>query len=63
LIPVHDPEPDPKKTRSRLFAALACYALIALLAGWTLDGNYRLFIWTFLALLAARTYLHMARKP
>jgi hypothetical protein len=63
LIPVDAPEPDPKKTRSKLYAAMACYAAIALLAAWTLDGNPRLFVWAVLVYFAARTYLHEIRKP
>jgi len=51
LIPANDPEPDPKQPRSRLYTALACYGLIALLAEWTLDGNARLLVWAFLAYL------------
>lgn len=42
---------------------MACYAALAVLAGFTLDGNFRLVVWLFLALLAARTYLHTLRKP
>jgi len=43
--------------------ALACYALIALAAAFTLDGKFRLVVWIFLAGLATRTYLHTLRKP
>ncbi len=42
---------------------MGCYAGIALLAGFTLDGKFRLVVWIFLAGLAARTYLHTLRKP
>ena len=63
MIPAHDPAPEPKKAPAKLYLALGCYAVIALLAGWTLDGNARLFIWVFLGYLALRTYLHSARKP
>jgi hypothetical protein len=42
---------------------MACYAAIALLAAFTLDGNFRLVVWIFLAGLAAKTYLATLRKP
>ena len=42
--------------------ALACYAGIALLAAFTLDGKFRLAVWVFLGYLAFRTYLHTIRK-
>jgi hypothetical protein len=42
---------------------MACYAAIAILAGFTLDGNFRLVVWIFLAGLAARTYIHTLKKP
>jgi len=58
-----DSEPDPGKTGPKFYTALACYALIALAAAFTLDGKFRLVVWIFLAGLAARTYLHTLRKP
>ena len=62
-----EPEPEPKpesgKTGPRFYIALACYALFAIAAGFTLDGKFRLAVWVFLAGLAARTYLHTLRKP
>jgi len=42
---------------------MACYAAIALLAGLTLDGNFRLVVWVILAALALKTYLFTLRKP
>ncbi|HYL78813.1 MAG TPA: hypothetical protein VEU96_31780 [Bryobacteraceae bacterium] len=50
-------------TGPRFFTALACYAAIALLAGFTLDGNFRTFVWIFLGGLMLRTYLLTRRKP
>jgi hypothetical protein len=50
-------------TGPRFYAALACYAAIALLAGFTLDGNFRTLVWIFLGLLVVRTYLLTQRKP
>lgn len=61
--PEPEPEPEPGKTRPKLYIALAFYALFAFAAAFTLDGNFRLAVWVFLAGLAARTYLHTLRKP
>jgi len=58
-----DDQPESGKTGPKLYTALACYALIALAAAFTLDGNFRLVVWIFLAGLAAKTYLHALRKP
>ena len=58
-----NPDPGTGKTGPKFFAALACYAVIALAAAFTLDGNFRLVVWIFLAGLVARTYLHTLRKP
>ncbi len=40
----------------RLVAAFAAYAVIATLAGFTLDGKFRLFIWILMGALAIKTY-------
>ena len=56
----HEPE---RATGRRLYTALACYGAIALLAGYTLDGNFRKFVWTFLGALVLLTYFHARRKP
>jgi hypothetical protein len=42
---------------------MACYAGIALLAAFTLDGDFRLVVWIFLGGLAVKTYLVTLRKP
>ena len=42
---------------------MLCYAAIAVLATVTLDGNFRLVVWIFLAGLAIKTYVHTLRKP
>jgi len=41
----------------RLYAAMGCYAVLALLAAVTLDGKIRLAVWVFLAGLALRTLI------
>ena len=67
LSPEEQPETEPAESgpqRGRKFyVALACYAAIALLAGLTLNGNFRLVVWVVLGYLAVRTYLHTLRKP
>jgi len=46
-----------------LFTALGSYAAIALLAGLTLDGSFRMVVWIFLGGLAVKTYLVTLKKP
>jgi hypothetical protein len=41
----------------RLAAAMTCYGLLALLAGFTLDGKFRTFLWIFFSALAVRTWV------
>jgi hypothetical protein len=41
--------------RNRFFAALAAYAVLAILAAFTLDGKLRYAVWIFMAGLAAKT--------
>jgi hypothetical protein len=41
---------------TRLVAALAAYTILAVLAGFTLDGKLRLFIWILMGALAVKTY-------
>ncbi len=43
--------------RSRLALAMGCYAALALLAAFTLDGVLRLATWIFLLGLAAKTWI------
>lgn len=40
----------------RLIAAMVAYTVLAALAGFTLEGNLRLFIWILMAALALKTY-------
>ena len=42
---------------NRLYCALGVYAVIALLATFTLDGNMRLAIWILLAGLTVKTVI------
>ena len=41
--------------KPRFLHALLAYAALALLAGFTLDGLFRIAVWIFLAGLAAKT--------
>jgi hypothetical protein len=64
LTPTNDDdESQPDGKGPSLLAAMVSYAVIALLAAFTLDGNFRLVVWIFLAGLAVRTYLATLRKP
>ena len=62
MIP-EDDQDSGHKIGPRFYAALACYGVIALLAGFTLDGKFRAFVWVLLGLLVFRTYLLTQRKP
>ena len=56
-------ESQPDSKGPSLLSAMLSYAAIALLATFTLDGKFRLFVWIFLAGLAIRTYLITLRRP
>lgn len=43
-------------------AAMAGYALLAVLAGFTLDGKIRLGTWIILGYFAVRTYLVVLKR-
>jgi hypothetical protein len=43
----------------RFYLAMGSYAVLAILAGVTLDGKIRLATWVFLAGLALRTVIHL----
>jgi hypothetical protein len=47
---------------TRLLAALAAYAVFALLAAFTLDGKARLMVWIVMAALALKSYLSTLQK-
>ncbi|HTB19838.1 MAG TPA: hypothetical protein VK708_17070 [Bryobacteraceae bacterium] len=42
---------------------MSAYAAIALLAGVTLDGNFRLVVWILLGGLALKTYIATLKQP
>ena len=43
--------------RPRFFTAMACYALLALLSAFTLEGTFRLAVWVLLGGLAVKTWI------
>jgi hypothetical protein len=45
--------------QKRFNYAIGTYAVLAILAGLTLDGKMRLAVWIFLGGLALRTVIHM----
>ena len=45
--------------KQRFYMAMGSYAVLAILAGVTLDGKIRLAVWIFLGGLAARTAIAM----
>jgi hypothetical protein len=47
---------------SRFLAALACYGVLALLAGFTLDATPRAVVWLILGGLAVKTWIDVVRK-
>ena len=42
--------------KNKLYAAMGAYAVLAILAGFTLDGKLRTFIWILLGVLAIKSY-------
>ncbi len=47
--------------KNRFWAAMVCYAALALMAGLQLDGPFRLAVWVFLAGLALKTWIAVYR--
>ena len=45
--------------QKRFYMAMGTYAVLAILAAFTLDGKIRLAVWIFLGGLALRTVIHM----
>jgi hypothetical protein len=50
-------------TKTRFLIALAIYAALALLAGFTTTGVIRLATWIFLGGMALKTWLSALYKP
>ena len=51
---------SPHPMKARLVAAMACYATLALLSAFTLDGVFRIGVWILLAGLAVKTWIAQA---
>jgi hypothetical protein len=49
-------------TRERLIQAIVCYAVLAALGAWMLEGNFRIAVWIFLAALAIKTYVAFLKE-
>jgi len=47
--------------QARFYRAMAAYAVLALLATFTLDGKFRIAVWIFLAGLGFKTLIHYKR--
>jgi len=43
--------------KTRFYGAMACYAILAAAAAFTLDGKFRIAVWVLLAAFAVRTWL------
>ncbi len=48
--------------KPRFWMALACYAILALLAGLTLERIPRMLVWLFLGALAVKTWIAQKRQ-
>jgi hypothetical protein len=48
--------------RSRIYLAMSSYAILAVLAAFTLDGTFRIAVWVFLGGLAIKTWLVIVRQ-
>jgi hypothetical protein len=48
--------------KPRLLIAMLCYAVLAVLAGLTLQGLFRAAVWVFLGGLVLRTWIAAARR-
>ena len=48
--------------QKRFYMAMGMYAVLAILAGTTLDGKIRLAVWIFLAGLALRTIIALKAR-
>ena len=50
-------------SRTRLLIGLAAYVVLAILAFFLLDGNFRLVVWILLGGLALRTFIASLPRP
>lgn len=55
-----EPDKIPSATK-RYYAAMLCYAVMAVAGGVQLTGKIRLALWIFLGALALKTWIHHKR--
>ena len=48
--------------RARFITAMACYAVLALLSAFTLEGVFRIGVWILLGGLAVKTWIAQAQR-
>jgi hypothetical protein len=48
--------------KARFITALVCYAVLALLSAFTLDGVFRIGVWIVLGGLAVKTWIAQAQR-
>ena len=46
-----------------MLAGLACYVVLAVIAFYTLDGEFRNAVWILLTGLSLRTYIGSLKRP
>ncbi len=46
----------------KFVSAMSAYAVLAILAGFTLDGNLRIATWIFLGGIALKTFLVVLKR-
>ncbi len=51
---------SPFPMKARFISAMACYAVLALLSAFTLDGAFRIGVWILLGGLAVKTWIAQA---
>lgn len=49
--------------KMRFYAAMACYATLALAAAFTLDGSFRMVVWIVLGAFGVKTYIATLQRP
>jgi len=48
--------------KNRFIVAMACYAVLALLSAFTLEGEFRIGVWILLGGLAVKTWIAQAMR-
>lgn len=48
--------------KARFIIAMACYAVLAVLSGFTLEGVFRIGVWILLGGLAVKTWIAQAQR-